>query len=136
MFASVTAAHFFVLAASLAVIVGHIWPVYLKFTGGNGLATTMGALSILMWRELLIVIALTVLLMIITRNTVLSVNVSLFSVPVSAWFIEESWLPVGFSAVLALILVVNFLPTARDALVKAGSREKFLAELLKPRTAK
>ena len=49
----------FVLAAGLAVIAGHIWSVYLKFTGGNGLATTIGVLSLLMTRELLIVLAIT-----------------------------------------------------------------------------
>ena len=30
----------FVLAAGLAAVAGHIWPLYLGFRGGNGLATT------------------------------------------------------------------------------------------------
>lgn len=136
LFMPVTTAHLFLLAAAVAVVTGHIWSVYLKFTGGNGLATTLGTLSILMWRELLIVLVLTVLLIAITRNVVLSVNMSLLSVPVSAWFIEKSWPLVVFSVVLAIILVVNFLPTAKGALVKAGSKENFLAELLRRKRIK
>lgn len=38
----------FVLGAGLAAVAGHIWSVYLKFTGGNGLATTLGVLVMLM----------------------------------------------------------------------------------------
>jgi len=126
---------FFILAAGLAVVAGHIWSIYLKFTGGNGLATSLGVLSVLMTRELLITLAITVLLIVITRNTVLSVNISLLSVPVSGWFLEKSWLFFAFSMVLLVILVLNFLPTARAALVQAGSKESLFAELLRHKKA-
>jgi len=124
---------FLVMAAGLAAVAGHIWSIYLKFTGGNGIATTIGVLSILMTRELLIALAITLLILVITRNPILSVNISLLlSVPVSAGFLRESWLPyVVFPIALALILVLHFLPTAKAAFAKAGSREKFAAELLR-----
>ncbi len=126
----------FVLLAGLAAVSGHMWSIYLKFTGGNGLAATIGILSVLMTRELLIALAITLLLMVITRNTVLSVNISLLlSVPISAWFLEKSWLLVGFSLIVAVVLVLHFLPTARIALAKAGSKEKLLAELLRSNKA-
>ncbi len=122
----------FLLAAGLAAVAGHIWSIYLKFTGGNGLATTMGVLAFLMTQEFLIALAITLVLVVITRNPVLSVNISfLLSVPVSAWFVEKSWLAVVFSVALALILVIHFIPTAKAAVVKAGSRENLSAELLR-----
>jgi len=124
-------AQFFILAAGLAAIAGHMWSIYLKFTGGNGLAATIGVLAIVMPRELLIVIALTLVFIVITRNPILSVNISLLSMLLSAWFLEKSGLPVAFSIVLLLILVLNFLPTAKAAFVQAGSRENFFAELLR-----
>ena len=126
---------FFVLAAGLAAVAGHVWSIYLKFAGGNGLATSIGVLSLLMTRELLIIIAIIIVFIVITRNTVLSVNISLLSLPVSAWFLEKSWPFVIFSIVLLLILVLNFLPTARAAFAKAGSRENFFAELLRRKKA-
>ncbi|MFC1991829.1 glycerol-3-phosphate acyltransferase [Chloroflexota bacterium] len=121
-----------VLATGLAVVAGHIWSVYLKFTGGNGLSPTIGVLAVLMPRELLIAFAITILLIVITRNPVLSVNISLlFSVPVSAWFLEKSWLYIVFPIALALMLVLHFLPTAKTAFATAGSRESLLTELLR-----
>jgi glycerol-3-phosphate acyltransferase PlsY len=126
----------FVLAAGLAAVAGHMWSIYLKFTGGNGLATTIGVLAIVMPWELLIVIALILIFTVITRNVVLSVNISLLSVPVSAWFLEKSGPFVAFSVVLLLILVLNFLPTFRAALAEAGSKENFLNELLRRDKAK
>jgi len=128
----VSVSHIFVLAAGLAVVVGHIWSVFLKFTGGNGLAATLGVLSVIMTKELLIALAVAILLLVITRNGILSLNISLLvSVPVSAWLLDKPLLFILFPLLLAVILVLHFLPTARAALVKAGSKEKLSAELMR-----
>ena len=121
----------FVLLAAIAAIAGHMWSVYLKFSGGNGLSATIGALAILMPWELLIVIGLLLILKVVTHNLVLSVNISLFSVPISAWFLERSSLFVGFSIIVAVLLILNFIPTAGAALVRAGSRKNLFDELLR-----
>ncbi|MFC1932165.1 glycerol-3-phosphate acyltransferase [Chloroflexota bacterium] len=126
---------FFVLAAGLAAVAGHMWSIYLKFTGGNGLSATIGALSVMMRWELLIVLGLMLILTAIIRNPVLSLNISLLSLPVSAWFLEKSWLPVVFAILLILMMVLNFIPTARTALATAGSRENLLTELLRKNKA-
>ena len=126
------AAHpFFVMAAGLAVVAGHMWSIYLKFTGGNGLSATIGVLSVLMTRELVIVLSIMLVLTVMTRNPVLSLNTGLLSLPVFGWFLEESWLLVVFSIIVLLMMVLHFLPTARAALAKAGSKENLLAEPLR-----
>ncbi len=121
----------FVLLAGLAAICGHIWSIYLKFTGGNGLATTIGVLAVLMPRELLITLAITLILIIFTRNSVLSINIGLISVPLSTWLLEKSGLLVTFSIIVLLILVLHFLPTAMTAVAKAGSKQNLVNELLR-----
>lgn len=121
----------FVLAAGLAAVAGHIWPVFLRFRGGSGLAPTLGVLAVLMTRDLLIALALAVLLMVISRNPVLSVNISLLTIPFTAWFLEQSLLLLAFSLFLALMLVLHYLPTAKAALAAAGSRENLAAELFR-----
>jgi glycerol-3-phosphate acyltransferase PlsY len=127
------APEFWVMAAGLAAVAGHIWSIFLKFTGGNGIATTIGVLAFLMPVELLIALAVAIVIMVVTHNPILSVNISLLLVvPISAGFLEDPWLPyVVFTIALALLLVLHFLPTARDAFVKAGSRQNFAAELLR-----
>ena len=121
----------FLLAAGLAVVVGHIWSIYLKFTGGNGLATALGVLSVLLGWELLIALVIAAVFMAITRDPVLSVNISLISVPVSTLFLERSWPQVIFSIILLMVMVLNFyckykVKGFRDM---AGSLERVLAGL-------
>jgi len=123
--------HYFIFLAGLAAVAGHMWSVYIKFTGGNGLAAAVGVLAMLMPWALLIVFGIMGLLTLFTRNPVLSLNISLLSLPVSAWFLERSWLPVVFSIVLIVIMALNFIPTARAALSKAGNTQNLGAELLR-----
>jgi glycerol-3-phosphate acyltransferase PlsY len=121
----------YLVLAGLAAVVGHIWPVYLKFTGGNGLAVTIGTLIILMPLELGIFCALLLLLWAVTRNLILSVYISMLSIPISAWLLLKDWLYAGYGIILILLLVLAFLPTAKAALIKAGSRSNLFAELLR-----
>lgn len=44
--------------AMLAVVIGHIWPVQLKFRGGKGIATAFGAMLIYDVKVLLLIVAL------------------------------------------------------------------------------
>jgi glycerol-3-phosphate acyltransferase PlsY len=121
----------FVLLAGIAAVAGHMWSVYLKFTGGNGLAAAIGALAILLPWELLIVFGIMLVLTAIIRNPVLSLNIGLLSLPVSSWFMEKELLPVLFTIVIIIMLILNFIPTARTALVKAGSKGRLFDQLMR-----
>ena len=121
----------YIFLAASAAVVGHIWSIYLKFTGGNGLSATIGVLSILMPWETLIVVALIIILKFVTRNLVLATNISLLTVPIFVWFIEKDMIYVVFCVVLVVVLILNFIPTARKALVKAGNRQNLLTDLLR-----
>jgi glycerol-3-phosphate acyltransferase PlsY len=123
--------HPFILLAGITAIAGHMWSIYLKFTGGNGLAATIGVLAMIMPWALLVVFIIMFILTPITRNPVLSLNISLLSMPVSAWFLEKSWMPVIFTIGIIMILVLNFIPTARVALEKAGTQKNLLNELVR-----
>ena len=53
--------HYAALLAGLACVVGHNWPVFFRFRGGKGVATTGGVLLYCFWFPALICIALTIL---------------------------------------------------------------------------
>jgi glycerol-3-phosphate acyltransferase PlsY len=119
----------FVLGAGLAVVAGHIWSVYLKFTGGNGLATTLGVLAMLMTQELGLALAVVLVLFVLTRNIILSVNLSLISVPISAWLLGKSWIAVVFPIVLVIVMMLHFFPRIAADFTRTGGLGNFVAEL-------
>ena len=121
------------MGAALAVVIGHIWPVSLKFQGGNGIATTLGILFMLMTREVLIAVLVALVVLSITRNPILSINLSLLgTIPIAGSLMHDSWyIYLGFSLVLIAILVLNFLPTMKTAMANAGSSGNMTAELMR-----
>ena len=121
----------FVFAAGLSAVAGHIWPIYLKFEGGNGLATVLGVTVFLMPWEAAITIGLTILFWALTRNVVLAFNVSLFSLPVSGWFITHSWMYVIFPIAMVVIMLLNFFPVIVADIKRARGNGEFFHELFR-----
>jgi len=121
----------YVLLTGIAAIAGHMWSVYLKFTGGNGLAAAIGALALIIPWSLLIVFGIMGFLSLLTKNPVLSLNIALLSLPVSSWFLEKEWLLVFFSITIIIMMILNFLPTALAALADAGGMQHLVRQLLR-----
>jgi acyl phosphate:glycerol-3-phosphate acyltransferase len=98
------------LFVGLAVIVGHNWPVFLRFHGGRGIATLLGLVVILPvlndispWPSI-IAAGFTVIMTVIFRSSPLPVLISAASLPLTSWLFQN---PVGvIVAFLAIFLVV------------------------------
>ncbi len=91
------------LAAGLAAIVGHNWPLYLKFKGGRGLGTSLGVLAIVFpWGAVLLLIILG--LGRLLRYTALVALVGVAALPLLSWLTGQpgavTW------ACLALLFLV------------------------------
>ncbi len=59
-----------VFGAGVAAVIGHNWPVFLRFRGGRGLAVVIGALLALLPVEMLIAAAIGLAVLVATRNSV------------------------------------------------------------------
>jgi len=110
----------FVMLAGFAAVVGHMWMVFLKFSGGKGMGATFGALAILMpiygyWYGLLIFLAVVAVPFVITRNVALAMGVGILFLPLIAWLITKSELAAVLAIVLGILIGIKFLPTAREA---------------------
>ncbi len=121
----------FVLAAGFAAVVGHNWSIFLKFTGGKGMATTIGTLAILMplyvyWQELLILLGIIAISLIITHNVALSTGIALLCLPFIAWLGMKSGLFVIFAIILGLVVGLKTLPSARAAWAKSEGVKDFI----------
>ena len=121
----------FVLLTALAAVAGHNWMVFLKFSGGKGMGTTIGALSILLPiygypLGLAFFFGIVLIPVVITRNIALSMFIGLLSLPFISWLGMKSTPFIIFSVVLGLIIAVKFYPTARAALARAESMKDFI----------
>lgn len=95
-----------VVMTLLAVIVGHIWPVQLRFHGGKGAAVMLGALLMFDYRLLIVPLAVCALLYLCTRKYMLSTGVGVLLLPAAAVILQYPMLETA--AMLALTLIIFF----------------------------
>ncbi len=121
----------FVMLAGLAAVIGHMWMVFLKFSGGKGMATTFGALAVLMpvygyWYGFLIFLAVITIPFVITRNLGLSLGIGILFLPLIIWLITQSHLATTLVIILGVLVAIKFLPTARAAWAKSKTKKDFI----------
>jgi len=114
-------------AAGLAAIVGHIYPVWLRFRGGKGVATACGVFSVLTPIALaptLTIFAVTVWL---TRYISLGSVLALLAVPPTAYLTGSPFPTVAVGIGAAALIVfrhrTNLVRVRRGAERRIGSRE-------------
>ncbi len=120
----------FALAAGLAAILGHIWPIYIRFKGGAGLATAIGVMAIVLTRELAFALAITVVLIYVTRNVILSANLGMLTIPVWAAFDRLGWWMIVYPLVAGAVMFWHFLPNIAAEIRKAGTWDRLLGGLV------
>ena len=114
-----------VLVAGFAAVVGHNWPIFLKFRGGKGGATLMGVLLALVPLEFLSAFGITAIVVIITSNPALGMAIGVIFVPLFAWWYNGSGTLIGYTIFLALFVAARFIisglrRTSEDTDIKKG----------------
>ena len=94
------------LIAGAAAIAGHNWPVWLKFKGGKGIATSAGVLSAVAPWALLCGLIVWILCMVLSRMVSLSSILAALAVAVGGWIFypSEPW-TLAILTALALIAI-------------------------------
>lgn len=110
----------FQLLAGLAAVLGHIFPVFLKFRGGRGGATTIGVLLILLPKAIPFWLGTCVIVLLITRNITFCYSMGFICFPVVAGLIYGDVSLVAFSLGLPLFLGIRYIPRLSEMHSKAG----------------
>ena len=90
--------------AGIFVIVGHTFPVFFKFKGGKGVATSLGVLLMVNWQIGLICLVFALIIMALTRFVSLGSVAAAILFPVLTIFIHTNYLVPGNYIVFGIIL--------------------------------
>jgi len=88
--------------AALATVLGHLFPVWLRFQGGKGVATTFGVYLALSWPVGLCAFGIWLAVVFTTRISSLSALIAALLSPVFAWYFADP----RVAAVLAILAVL------------------------------
>jgi acyl phosphate:glycerol-3-phosphate acyltransferase len=89
----------------IAVIAGHIWPVWLHFHGGKGIATSLGAFAVLDYKILLMGIAVLLVTYLMTHKFLPSWVATLVAMPLIAYYLGNP-MPVVISLLVSAIIII------------------------------
>jgi acyl phosphate:glycerol-3-phosphate acyltransferase len=90
-------------AAALAAVIGHLFPIWLKFRGGKGVATAGGALLALAWPIGVISAAIWFLVAALFRYSSLAGLVAVASTPLLALYFLDETQAMFLAAIAALV---------------------------------
>ncbi len=90
----------------LGAVIGHNFPIWLKFKGGKGIATTAGGLLGLMPHAFLLVLAVWIVVFTVFRYVSLASLAAALVLPPATWFFARGdKVLLGFSCLLAVMAI-------------------------------
>jgi len=123
------------VVVGLAAIIGHNWSIFLRFSGGRGIGTTMGVVFILPLINAMtpwVAVAFFSILVggtVILRSSPLPVFLAVASLPLVSWFYESLSVTLAFLAIF-LIIVIKRLTSPRAAEAASVGRGQLLLNRL------
>jgi len=107
------AGHDAALAAALGAFLGHLFPVWLKFKGGKGVATYIGLLLGLAWQAAVIFCAMWLLVAWLSRYSSLAALVASALTPLTLWLLGRMPEAMLFFLLTALLWTMHRANIAR-----------------------
>jgi len=92
------------LAAGICAVLGHDFPVFAHFRGGQGMATSLGTMSVLFTEATMIGLLLFALVYLVSRHFDTSAGVGLSSLVFSLWKTQQPWILIGYAVCLFLMI--------------------------------
>ena len=108
--------------AAAGALIGHLYPIWLRFKGGKGVATLLGILlGLQLWMAVAVYAVVWVGLLVLVRISSVAGMTAAISAPISAAVLGEQLL---FPVLLAFALLVIWKHKANIARLRAGTEPK------------
>ena len=125
--------HELVALVGVAAFLGHVFPVWLKFTGGKGVATAGAVLIAYDWRLGLAVLVVWLTMAVVSRySSLASISAALFA-PAAAWFLLGAGPYLAAAVVMSVVLIArhhqNIRKLMRGEESRIGEKRKPAAEV-------
>jgi glycerol-3-phosphate acyltransferase PlsY len=116
------------IAGAMACVLGHSFPVWLKFKGGKGVATSLGGLLALLPLEGVAAFAVWLLVFFASRYVSLASIAAAVALPLLATVAQltgwgHGWPCVGFAAAVAMLVIIRHKANIQRLL--AGTENRF-----------
>jgi acyl phosphate:glycerol-3-phosphate acyltransferase len=112
-----------VACVAVAAFLGHLFPVFLKFKGGKGVATALGVfLALAPWATLILILLFAVVVF-VSRIVSLSSMITATAAPAVLWLFSYSTVLIEASAFLAVMIILRHRSNIERLL--AGTEPKF-----------
>lgn len=113
------------VAAAVAAILGHVFPVWLGFRGGKGVASALGVFLALSWQAGVIVLGVFIVIFLLTRYVSLaSIVGSALLPPVALCFIHQRT-PIVIAGLIFIPLLIIVKHHANIRRLLAGKENRF-----------
>lgn len=96
-------------------LVGHVFPLWLRFRGGKGVATGLGILLAISWPVGVLALATWLIVAVLFRFASVAALAAFAAAPVCAWFLADLQ-RTEFAVVLAVLVFVRHFSNMRDLL--------------------
>jgi glycerol-3-phosphate acyltransferase PlsY len=117
--------HVMAMAAFLAVG-GHIFPIWLKFRGGKGVATSLGSYLVIAPKAVLVAVGIFIVVVAIFRYVSLASIIAVASLPLLFIFetppLDDNWITLLFMTITSLLIIGRHHENIRRLLAGSESR--------------
>jgi len=113
------------VAAAIAAILGHCFPIWLGFQGGKGVASALGVCLALTWQSAVGILIVFAIIVLLTRFVSLASVIAAASLPIFAFYFVPQRTPIIIAGFLFIPLLIIVKHHANIRRLLAGTESRF-----------